>query len=108
LLNLRDANLYREGGAVLAPVTGLEGNRFACDYALLQALDGDTVETDVEIASMPADQLFPAVAQTNAGLAVDIEDGRLMIKQKESVSRVVHEGAERRLACVRLGHSEVR
>ena len=34
----------------LAPVAGLESDRFPGDHALLQALDGRIVETDVEIA----------------------------------------------------------
>ena len=61
------------------------------------------VETNVEIASMPANQFFPAVAQTLAGLAVDVENGRILVKQKEGVRRVIHEGAEARLALAQLG-----
>ena len=103
LLKLADANLHREGGPVLAPVAGLESDGFLADDALLQALDGRIVETDVEITSMFADQLFPAVAQTIAGLAVDVENGRSIVNQKEGVSRVIHEGAETRLARAQLG-----
>ena len=51
---------------------------------------------------MLADQFFTAVAQTDAGLAVDVENGRLIVKQEEGVSRVIHEGAEARLARAQL------
>src|SRR3974377_1599040 len=99
LVKMADANLHREGGPVLAPVAALESDRFPGDGALLQALDGGLVPTYVEIASMLADQFFPAVAQTVAGLAVDVENGRTIVKQKEGVSRVIHESAEARLPC---------
>ena len=62
------------------------------------------VETNVEIASMFANQFFPAVTQTLAGLAVNVENGRFIVKQKEGVSRLIHEGAEARLARAHLGH----
>ena len=67
-----------------------------------QALDRRLVETKVEIASMLADQFFPAVAQTLAGLAIDVENDRMIVKQKESVECVVHEGAKARLARAQL------
>ena len=83
-------------------MAGLESDRFPGDDALLQALDGRLVETDVEIASMPADQFLPAVAEALAGLAVDVENGPIVVKQKEGVRRVIHEGAEARLARAQL------
>ena len=104
LVKLADANLHWEGGAVLAPVAGLESDGFPRDDALLQTLDGRIIEACVEIASMFANQLFPALAQTIAGLAVDIENGRKIVKQKEGVSRVIHERAESRLIRAQLGH----
>jgi hypothetical protein len=80
----------------------LESDRFARGGALLEVLDGRLVETDIEIASMFADQFFPAVAQTIAGLAIDVDNDRVIVKQKESVSRVIREGAEARFACAQL------
>ena len=65
-------------------------------------MDGRTVETDIEIAFMFADQFFPAVAQTMAGLAVDVENGPIIVKQKEGIGRVIHEDAEAPLACAQL------
>jgi hypothetical protein len=102
LLELVQANLHRERGGVLAPVAGLESDGFPGDAALLQALDGRIVETDVEIAFMFADQFFPAVAQTMAGLAVDVENGPIIVKQKEGVGRAIHEDAEAPLARAQL------
>src|SRR5512132_3443155 len=61
-----------------------------------------TVETDIEIAFMFADQFFPAVAQTMAGLAVDVENGPIIVKQKEGIGRVIHEDTEAPLACAQL------
>jgi hypothetical protein len=100
---LADPNLHREGGAVLAAVAGLESNRFPRDHALLQPLDGRIVETDVEFALMSPDQFLPAVAQTVAGPAVDVENGPIIVKQKECVSRVIHERAEAHLARAQPG-----
>src|SRR3984893_3873669 len=102
LLKLANPDLHREGGAIFAPMTTLESDRFPSNDALLQALDGRIVETGVEIASMFADQFLPAVAQAMAGLAIDVENGRIIVKQKEGVSRVIHEGAEARLARTQL------
>ena len=51
---------------------------------------------------MPADQFLPAVAETLAGLVVDVEDDRIVVKQKERVGRVIHEGTEARLARTQL------
>src|ERR1700732_2952440 len=102
LLKLANADLHGKGGAIFAPMTTLESDRFPSNDALLQALDGRIVETGVEIASMFADQFFPAVTQAIAGLAIDIENGRIIVKQKEGVSRVIHEGAEARLARAQL------
>src|SRR5512132_3698231 len=51
---------------------------------------------------MFADQSFPAVAQTMAGLAVDVENGPIIVKQKEGIGRVIHEDAEAPLACAQL------
>ena len=51
---------------------------------------------------MFADQLFPAVAQTIAGLAVDIENGPMIVKQQEGVGRVIHKGTEAPLARAQL------
>ena len=103
LIELADANLHREGGAVLSPMASLESDRFPSGDPLPQELDRRLVETNVEIASMFADQFFPAVTQAIAGLAVDVENGRFIVKQKEGVSRVIHEGAEARLAIAQLG-----
>ena len=61
-----------------------------------------SIETDVEITLMSADQLFFAVAQPMAGLAVDVQNGPILVEQKEGVSRIIHEGAEARLACAQL------
>ncbi len=112
LLNLPNANLHGEGGAVLAPMASLESDCFPGDHALLQALDGRIVETDVEIAFMFADQFLLAVAQTMGGLAVDVENGPIVVKQKEGVSRVIHECTEARLArahpCYQRGHDQRR
>ena len=52
---------------------------------------------------MFANQFFPAVTQAIAGLAVNVENGRFIVKQKEGVSRAIHEGAEVRLASAQLG-----
>ena len=102
LLKLANANLHREGGPVLTTMASLESDRFAGEDALLQALDRRIVETDIEIASMFADQFFPAVAQIIAGLAVDVENGGTIVKQKEGVSCVIHERAEAGLALSQL------
>ena len=98
LIELADANLHREGCAVLAFVASLESDRFAKDDALPQAFEGSIVEACVQIASMLSDQLITAVAQALAGLAIDIEHGRLIVKKEEGVSRMVHKSAEARLA----------
>ena len=102
LIELSDANLHREGCAVLALVAGLESDRFAKDGALPQAFDGSIVEACVQIASMLSDQLITAVAQALAGLAIDVEHGRMIVEEEESVSRMVHKGAEARLARAQL------
>ena len=102
LIELADANLHREGGAVLALMAGLESDRFARDDALPQAFDGGIVEACVQIASMFSDQLLTAVAQALAGLAIDVEHGRLLVKKEEGVSRMIHKGAEARLARAQL------
>jgi len=52
---------------------------------------------------MFADQFFPAVAETVAGLAVDVDNGRMIVKQKEAISRVVHKSAVACLAGAQLG-----
>jgi hypothetical protein len=80
----------------------LESDRSASGGALLSTLDECLVETDVEVPSMFANQLFPAVPQTIAGLAIDVDNDRVIVKQKESVSRVIREGAEARFACAQL------
>ena len=82
LLKLVDSNLHREGGAVLAPMTGLESDRFASDGALLQVA-GSTPRSRPMSKSplLFADQFLPAVAQANAGLAVDVENGPIIVKQ---------------------------
>ena len=102
MLEIAGTNLDREGASVLAPVAGLERDGFARGDALPDALDGRLVKPDFEIAAMPADQLLPAVAQTVAGLAVDVDNGRMIVEEKEGVGRIVHEGAEPRLARAQL------
>ena len=61
LLELMGADLDLEDGAILAPVAGLEGDRFPAP--LRQPLDGRLVQADIEIARVHPDQFFPAVAQ---------------------------------------------
>src|SRR5271165_5116362 len=102
LLKTADANLYRKGCPVLAPVVGLESDRLPGDHALLQALDGHIIETNVKIAFVFADQFLTAVAQVIAGLAVDVENGPILVKQQEGVSRMIHEGAEALFARAQL------
>src|SRR5215469_2777602 len=102
LLELAGAHLDRKRGSVLAPMACLERGGLAHGDALSDALNGCLVEPDIEIGTMPADQLVPAVAETVAGLAVHVENGRLIIEQKESVGRIVDEGAEARLARAQL------
>ena len=51
---------------------------------------------------MPADQFLAAVAEVLAGLAVDVEDDRIVVEQEERVRRVVDEGTEARLARTQL------
>ena len=98
LLELGGTDLHREDSAILAPVAGLEGQRLAGRDALPQPLNGRLVQTDVENTRVHADQFFPAVAQTDAGLLVDIENGQLIVVQKKRVRRVIDESAEARLA----------
>jgi hypothetical protein len=66
-------------------------------------LDGRIVDTNIEIASMFADQFFPAVAETVAGLAVDVDNGRMIVKQKEAISGMICESTETHLAGAQLG-----
>src|SRR5215467_6423804 len=66
------ADLDRERAPVLAPVAGLESDGFPGKDALPYARDGHRVDADIKVASIPADQFFPRVAQTFAGLAVDV------------------------------------
>jgi hypothetical protein len=102
-LKLADANLHREGGAILAAVAALDREWLPGDDALLQVPDRGVVEADIEIASMFADEFFTAVAETVAGLAVDVDNGQVIVKQKEAISRVVHERAVACLAGAQLG-----
>ena len=102
LFKLANPNLNREGGAVLAPMASLETDRLPGDHALLDPLNGRIVETDVEIAFMFADQLFPAVAQALAGLAVDVYNGPILVKQEKGVGRVIDEAAKVLLARAQL------
>jgi hypothetical protein len=59
------------------------------------------IETDVQIASIFPDQFLPAV---NPGhrKPVEVENGPIVINHKEGVTRVIHEGAEARLARAQL------
>jgi hypothetical protein len=102
LLKTADANLHRKGCPILAPVAGLESDRLPGDHALLQTLDGYIIESNVKIAFMFADQFFAAVGQTITGLAVDVENGPILVEQQEGVSRVIHEGTEAPLARAQL------
>src|ERR1700739_1706586 len=52
---------------------------------------------------MFADQFSPAVAETVAALPVDVDNGRMIVKQKEAISRVVHKSAVACLAGAQLG-----
>jgi hypothetical protein len=112
LLKLANPNLHREGGTVLTPVASLESDRFSGDHALLDPLDGRIVETDVEIAFMFAGYFLPAVAQALAGLAVDVYNGPILVKQKKRVGRVIDEAAKAPLARTHLsdqrGHDQRR
>ena len=76
LLELVGADLDLEDGAILAPVAGLEGDRFPGADPLRQPLHGRLVQADIEITRVHPDQFFPAVAQALAGLAVDVEHGQ--------------------------------
>ena len=61
------------------------------------------VETMRRIASVMPISSSRLIAQALAGLAIDIENGRILIvKKKESVGRVIHKGAEARLARAQL------
>ena len=102
LLKLAKANLHRKRRAVLAPVTRLKSDSFPGDGALLEALDRRIVETHVEIAFVFSDQFFSGVTEAMAGLAVDVEDGPVIIKHKERITGVFHEGSKARLACAQL------
>ena len=84
LLETADADLHREGGPVLAPVNGLERDRLPGDDALPQVPDGGLVETGVEIPSMFADQFLPAVAEILAGLVVDVQNDRIVVKSERT------------------------
>ena len=48
------------------------------------------------------DQFVAAIAQAFARLAIHIENGRILIVEKERVGCVVHQGAEARLARAQL------
>jgi hypothetical protein len=47
---------------------------------------------------MLADQLFPAIPQALAGLAIDIKNGGMIVKQEERVGCVIRKSAEARFA----------
>src|SRR5689334_14555629 len=51
---------------------------------------------------MSADEFFTAVAQRLASLAVRVDNGRLIVEEKECVGGVIYEGAEPRLADAQL------
>ena len=97
-LEMAAPDLDRKIGPILTPVAGLECQRFPCVEALPQLFEGRFVQAGIEIAWMHPDQFFPAVAQAMAGLAVDVENDRLIVKQEERVRCVVHERAEALLA----------
>ena len=84
LLELVGTDLDLEDGAILAPVAGLEGDRFPGADPLRQPLDGRLVQADIEIARVHPDQFFPAVAQAFAGLAVDVEHGQVIVMQEKA------------------------
>ena len=47
---------------------------------------------------MLADQLFPAIPQALAGLAIDVKNGGMIVKQEERVGCVIRKSAEARFA----------
>ena len=65
-------------------------------------VDGRFVQGHIEIARMHPDQLFAAVAEAVAGLAVDVDHGELLVQQKKGVCRAVDKRAEARLARAQL------
>jgi hypothetical protein len=51
-----------------------------------------------------ANQFFPAVAQTDAGLPIGVENYQFITQQKKSVGGVVHKSAEAHLAFAQLAY----
>ena len=83
-------------------MTCFESRDFFGGNARLQAFHRQVVEAGVEIESMLANQLLPAVAEALAGAAIDIENGRLVVEQEECVGRVVYKSTKARFAGAQL------
>ena len=79
LLKLAGAYLHRKRRPVLAPMASLKSDRFSSGNALSELLNGRLVQTGIEIARVHANQFFPAVAETDTGLAVDVHNYQLSI-----------------------------
>jgi hypothetical protein len=102
LLKLSNTNLNRESSSIFAPMTGLECDRFPGEPMFRKARNRRLVKIRVEKTPMLPDQFLLAVTKVLAALAIDVEDDRIDVEQKEAVRCVVHEGAEARLACTQL------
>ena len=99
---LPSAHLDGKYGSVLAPMTSFEGHRFPARDSLSDPRNRCQVQDRSKSTRMHSDHFVAAVTQAFARLAIHVENGRCSSYRKKRIGRVVHEGAEARLARAQL------
>ena len=99
---LPNAHLDGKHGSILSEMTTIIGHDFPSPETLPDALQKRRCQIRTIVERGHPDQFVAAIAQAFARLAIHIENGRILIVEKERIGCVVHHGAEARLARAQL------
>ena len=93
-----DAHLNGKHRSILSAMTTVVDHDFPISETLSNALQKRRCQIWPIVERGHPDQFVAAIAQVLARLPIHIENGRILVIEKECIGCVVHQGAEARLA----------
>src|ERR1700730_5209952 len=102
VLELTSTNLDRKDDSIPAPMKSLERYRFAAGHTISYRRNRPRAQAAIEVTRIHADHLVAGITKALTRLAVDVENGLVLVQEEETIRRVINKAAKFGLTAPRL------
>src|ERR1700738_3548929 len=102
VLELTSTNLDRKDDSIPAPMKSLERYRFPPGHTISDHRNPRRAQAAIEVTRIHADHLVAGITKALTRLAVDVENGLVLVQEEETIRRVINKAAKSGLTRTQL------